>query len=137
MGPLRSYGDCRRGRVCAECLASKSDLNPLLRICSPNTLSSLGRRGLQLRVAVRDGDVLLTVPDDGPGIAAADLAHVVERFFTTRRHNKGTGLGLSIVRAVVEAHGGTAHVDSAPGRGATFSVTCPRPADYDSETRHW
>jgi signal transduction histidine kinase len=94
-----------------------------------NALSFAGTSGtVQLRVAVRDGDVLLTVSDDGPGIAAADLPCVFDRFFTTRRHDKGTGLGLSLVRAVVEAHGGTVGVESELGRGATFTARLPRRA---------
>jgi two-component system sensor histidine kinase ChvG len=91
-----------------------------------NALSFAGPTGtVQLRVAVRDGEVLLTVSDDGPGIAPADLSQVFDRFFTTRRHDKGTGLGLSLVRAVVEAHGGTVGVESVLGRGATFTARLP------------
>jgi signal transduction histidine kinase len=41
---------------------------------------------------------------------------------------EGSGLGLSIVRAIAEAHGGTAHVESPPGQGATFILTLPRSA---------
>jgi two-component system sensor histidine kinase MprB len=52
----------------------------------------------------------VTVTDRGPGIAAADLPHVFDRFFRadTARSMPGSGLGLAIVRDVAEAHGGTA-----------------------------
>jgi signal transduction histidine kinase len=91
-----------------------------------NALSFAGASGtVRLRVTARGTDVILTVSDDGPGIATTDLPHVFDRFFTTRRHDKGTGLGLSLVRAVVEAHGGSVRVDSIEGRGATFTAVLP------------
>ncbi len=75
-------------------------------------------------------DVVLTVKDDGLGVAPALLPHVFERFRqgdtgTTRKFG-GLGLGLSIVRHLVELHGGTATAHSeGEGRGATFRVRLP------------
>ncbi|MFO0588697.1 MAG: ATP-binding protein [Polyangiaceae bacterium] len=69
-----------------------------------------------LRIAVRDS---------GPGISPANLSRVFDRFFTTDADKDGTGLGLSIAKAVIESHGGHVRVDSAPGQGATFTVTLP------------
>jgi signal transduction histidine kinase len=73
--------------------------------------------------ARRDGDVVvLSVADQGPGIPPEHLPHVFDRFFkadASRAFGQGTGgsgLGLSIVKAIVERHGGTVSVDSAPGR---------------------
>ena len=81
-----------------------------------------------LRVA-DDGAVVLTVTDDGPGIAETLLPEVFERFARgdTSRSRRGgsTGLGLAIVDAVVRAHAGTIGVDSAQGR-TEFVVTLPR-----------
>ena len=75
-----------------------------------------------------DGKAQLVVRDDGPGIPPALLPEVFERFSradTSRSRAAGsTGLGLSIVAAVVEAHHGTVHVDSAPGR-TEFTVLLP------------
>lgn len=75
---------------------------------------------------VRDGRAVLTVADTGPGIPAADLPHVFERFYradaSRARATGGSGLGLSIVKETVEAHGGTVSASSVPGRGATFTV---------------
>ncbi len=77
--------------------------------------------------ARRDGDwVDVTVSDNGPGIPAADLPHVFERFYRVRKDRSravgGTGLGLSIVKHVVQAHGGQVTVESQPGRGTVFLV---------------
>ncbi|MFF2805804.1 sensor histidine kinase [Streptomyces sp. NPDC058000] len=83
--------------------------------------------------AVRDA-VQLEVQDDGPGIPAALLPHVFERFARgdasrsrtagSGRSGGSTGLGLAIVQAVVAAHGGTVAVASVPGR-TVFTVTLP------------
>ncbi|WP_168698288.1 sensor histidine kinase [Gordonia paraffinivorans] len=86
-------------------------------------------------VAVDDGaadgpEAVLTVADTGNGLTAEEAAHVFERFYRgdESRHRGsggGSGLGLSIVAALVEAHGGRAGVDTAPGEGATFWVRLP------------
>jgi two-component system OmpR family sensor kinase len=81
-----------------------------------------------------DGDdggvVVLRVADQGPGMAPEDAARVFERFYradpSRARTAGGTGLGLAIVSALVHAHGGTVYLDTAPGRGATFTVRLPR-----------
>jgi PAS domain S-box-containing protein len=74
--------------------------------------------------------VTVSVSDEGPGIPAADLPHVFERFYRANsdltRRVKGTGLGLYLAKAVVEAHNGQIQVTSAPGQGATFSFSLPR-----------
>lgn len=70
------------------------------------------------------------VRDTGSGISAQDLKHVFEPLFTTKPVGKGTGLGLSIVKRIIEAHGGTAEIDSAPGKGTTVKLYLPYgPAD--------
>ena len=82
-------------------------------------------------VAVADSHVLVSVSDRGIGIAPEDVPKLFDHFFRSTdpqvRRRKGTGIGLTIVRYIVEAHGGTISVDSAPGRGTTFTVTLPRP----------
>ena len=72
-----------------------------------------------------DGDwTLLEVADDGPGIDADVRPHIFEPYFTTKR-GEGCGLGLAIVHAVVQRAGGFITVDSARGRGTTFTVHLP------------
>jgi signal transduction histidine kinase len=76
------------------------------------------------------GGVRLAVSDTGVGIDAADLPYIFRHFYradqSRARSSGGTGLGLAIVKSLVEAHGGRVAVDSAAGRGSTFTVTFPR-----------
>ncbi|HEX5096103.1 MAG TPA: HAMP domain-containing sensor histidine kinase [Acidimicrobiia bacterium] len=76
-----------------------------------------------------NGDAVIEVRDDGPGMSADDAAHVFERFWRAdkarTRSSGGAGLGLSIVAAIAEAHGGKAEVETAPGQGAVFRVRVP------------
>jgi two-component system sensor histidine kinase BaeS len=77
-----------------------------------------------------EADVRLVVSDTGVGVAAADLPYIFRHFYradqSRARSSGGTGLGLAIVKSLVEAHGGRVAVDSAVGRGSTFTVTFPR-----------
>jgi two-component system, OmpR family, sensor histidine kinase MprB len=69
----------------------------------------------------------LLVRDHGPGIEPEDLPLVFDRFYraSSARHLPGSGLGLAIVREAVEAHGGTASLDSAPGKGTAVVLRLP------------
>lgn len=80
---------------------------------------------VELRAAVEGSEARISVRDSGPGIAAEQLPHVFEPFWSGRSDKRGTGLGLFISRRIVEAHGGRIWVESAPGRGSTFAFTLP------------
>lgn len=68
---------------------------------------------------------LITVADSGPGMPADVAARIFEPFYTTKPEGQGTGLGLSVSFGIVERHGGAIRVDTAPGRGAAFTVAVP------------
>jgi polar amino acid transport system substrate-binding protein len=69
--------------------------------------------------------VLLTVRDEGRGIAAEDLPRLTDPFFTTKREEGGTGLGLSVSAGIVKEHGGTLSFCSQPGQGTTVTLELP------------
>jgi len=79
------------------------------------------------------GRVLLWVEDRGAGVAAADLPHVFEPYFTTKR--TGTGLGLAIARKVVEALGGTIRMESREGEGTRVEIELPATTPAPQEAR--
>jgi PAS domain S-box-containing protein len=83
---------------------------------------------VQVRAELTDsGAVRLLVSDNGVGIAQGHLARVFDPFFTTKLGQGGSGLGLNIVyNLVTKSLGGTVHVASSPGQGATFSMVLPR-----------
>ncbi|MCF8063029.1 MAG: two-component sensor histidine kinase [Deltaproteobacteria bacterium] len=72
-----------------------------------------------------DGQVAVTVQDNGCGISPDDLDKVFSPFFTTKPVGKGTGLGLSVCYGIVNSMGGTMEVDSEPGKGTTFTIILP------------
>jgi len=76
-----------------------------------------------------DGQFVVEVSDTGPGISLADQQMIFEEFqrsdSSSTRHKGGTGLGLSIAKKIIELHGGRMSVESAVGKGSTFSFMLP------------
>lgn len=87
------------------------------------------RERVAVSVSRRDGDALVAVTDDGPGIPDEDLPHVFERFYRAdearSRSGGGAGLGLAIVKQLVELHGGRVEASNRPEGGAIVSFTIP------------
>jgi signal transduction histidine kinase len=74
---------------------------------------------------LEEGEVVIRVRDNGPGIAEELQARIFDPFFTTRGPDEGTGLGLSIAFDIVQEHGGTLEVESTPGEGTCFVIRLP------------
>ncbi|KAF0221104.1 MAG: two-component system NtrC family sensor [Geobacteraceae bacterium] len=68
---------------------------------------------------------VLSVSDNGIGIAAENLSKIFTPFYTSKEATKGTGLGLSVSLGIAESHNGTIEVESRPGEGSTFSLVLP------------
>jgi K+-sensing histidine kinase KdpD len=86
---------------------------------------------IDLDIEQKDGAILITVADRGPGIPQADLERVFDKFYRVQRDKRksnyptGSGLGLAVCKGVVEAHGGHIWAQNREGGGVIFSVTLP------------
>ena len=78
---------------------------------------------IEIATGEREGNVVVTIADNGRGFDESVRSRLFEPFFTTKQ--EGTGLGLSICYSLVLAHGGTIAADSDAGRGSRFTVTLP------------
>jgi signal transduction histidine kinase/ligand-binding sensor domain-containing protein/CheY-like chemotaxis protein len=113
--PLTVYADpAHLERVLANLLS-----NAFKFTCSGGTV--------RLTVEAAPGAARISVHDDGPGITAADLPHIFDRFYrgneAAGRHQPGTGIGLALARELVALHGGMLEVESEEGSGSTFTVS--------------
>lgn len=113
-------------------LADRTQLQQVIMNLALNARDAMPSGGL-LRIELRrqasshalTDEARLSVSDTGSGIAPAVLENLFEPFVTSKPRGKGTGLGLSIVHGIVTEHGGSIRVDTAQGRGSTFTVTLP------------
>jgi|GEM_PF-2187032 len=94
-----------------------------------NAVKFTDHGSVSVRVSADDRWAVVEVRDTGPGIAPEELSHIFERFYRSdksrSRKVEGTGLGLAIVRSIVQVHGGSIEVESAPGVGSTFILRLP------------
>ncbi len=85
---------------------------------------------VSVRAAAEDRRVRLEVGDDGPGMPPAALAHLFEPFARGTDAPGGYGVGLATVHRLVEGHGGTIAIETAPGRGTTVRIELPGVAPH-------
>jgi signal transduction histidine kinase len=117
------------GRITGDRRRLRQSIENILK----NALSYTSAGGRVLLHGIgEDGEARITVSDDGPGISAADRAHMFDRFYRTvvaeEGRDEALGLGLPLAKQFIEAHGGTIGVQSEPGVGTTVSIRLPRQA---------
>jgi two-component system OmpR family sensor kinase len=85
---------------------------------------------MRLAARLEEGTANVVVADQGAGMDEETAAHAFDRFVrgdgSRSRASGGAGLGLAIAQAIVEAHGGTLELETAPGEGSRFTITLPR-----------
>lgn len=106
--------------------ADPAQIEQVLLNLALNARDAMPEGGL-LRMSCRrsGGSVLLCVKDTGHGMDDATRLSAFEPFFTTKPRSQGTGLGLALVQGIMEASGGTIALESAPGKGTTFTLSWP------------
>ncbi len=92
-----------------------------------------------LKAEQKNGELVLSVQDSGPGIPKQDQMRLFEKFYRVKQRGtekvKGSGLGLAIVRSIAERHGGRAWCYSQQGEGCTFSISLPSQNGYNSPVK--
>jgi signal transduction histidine kinase len=111
--------------------ADETQLRRLLLILVDNALKFTPAGGrVTLTASCDETEVAVAVADTGVGISSSDLPHIFERFWRADRVRTrdagGSGLGLTIAKQIADRHDARLDVQSAPGRGAVFTVRFPR-----------
>jgi PAS domain S-box-containing protein len=110
-------------------LADRDRLVQVLLNLIGNAVKFAERGWVRLSASLEGQEILVSVADTGPGIAAKDLETIFEKFKqagdTLTEKPKGTGLGLPICRQIIERHGGRIWAESSPGAGSVFRFTLP------------
>ncbi len=125
--------------VPATAISARFDRERMMQLMSNlvgNALKFTPRGGeVHLRLTDGNDESTLEVSDSGPGIPAAELPRIFERFYrgtnVGEARASGSGLGLAITRSIVDMHGGSIEVASVEGEGATFRVHLPRSGRAD------
>ncbi|UCC72566.1 MAG: cache domain-containing protein [Gemmatimonadota bacterium] len=102
----------------------KSQLQQVFINIIMNAVQAMAERGTLTLVTRRaaDGFVEVVICDTGCGIAASEIDHIFDPFYSTKGGGEGTGLGLSIAYGIVAKHHGSIAVESEPGKGSTFTI---------------
>lgn len=120
-----------------ECFAGK--LNQVFMNMLNNAAQAVKQRHpagtgrVSIGTALMDGQVVISIRDNGVGMSDSVKARIFEPFFTTKDVGEGTGLGLSIAYSIVEKHHGTIAIDSVPGEGSMFRIVLPLEQPHANE----
>jgi two-component system NtrC family sensor kinase len=113
----RDYGDL----PLVNCYASQ--LNQVWMNLLVNAAQAVSGKGAVTIKTRREGNcVEVAITDSGCGVPREQLSRIFDPFYTTKPVGEGTGLGLSISYGIIERHGGTITVESAVGKGTTFTI---------------
>ncbi|GAB4164683.1 MAG: hypothetical protein Tsb0017_02860 [Geothermobacteraceae bacterium] len=108
-------------------MADGNKLRQVLINLLQNAMQALGQGGcIELVLRAEEDWILIEVADNGPGIPEPLQERIFEPFFTTKKEGEGTGLGLYLCRKILQGHGGSLELESAPGMGARFRLALPR-----------
>jgi two-component system OmpR family sensor kinase len=108
--------------------ANEGELHEAIKNIIDNALKYAPGSPVAVRIVEDAGRACVEICDEGPGMEPQDAAHAFDRFYrgSTRGETEGSGLGLAIAKSAVERAGGTAGIDSAPGRGTSVRLCLPR-----------
>ena len=112
------------------CFADRNRLRQVLANLLDNALKYTPSGGnVKISAQAEVDAVAIVCQDSGIGIFAEEMPKIWDRLYRAdkSRSQRGLGLGLSLVRAIINAHGGRAEVQSTPGQGSTFIVHMPTP----------
>ena len=115
---------------CVEGMWDRRRMDQAVTNLLTNAIKYGAGKPILLRLRADDTVAILTVKDEGIGIAPTQQQRIFERFVraVSERNYGGMGLGLFITQQIVEAHGGSIHVESEPGKGSAFTFKVPRTA---------
>ncbi len=108
-------------------LASQDHLQSVWLNLLLNAIDALDKSPGEIKVSTRKvgNEILVSVADNGKGIAPERLTRIFEPFYTTKEPGRGTGLGLSVCHRIIKQHGGHIRVESQVGIGSEFTVILP------------
>jgi signal transduction histidine kinase len=105
----------------------------ILNLLSNAVKYSKERKRIKVRVGKNSTSVLISVKDNGVGIAKEELKKIFDKFYRVRttkgKEKRGNGLGLTLAKHIIEAHGGIIEVESEVGKGSSFTIKIPLPSD--------
>lgn len=108
--------------------ANEDELQEAIKNIIDNALKYAPESNVDVRVSADGTIACVEVQDAGPGMDPQDATHAFDRFYrgSTRGETEGSGLGLAIAKSAVERAGGSAEIESAPGRGTVVRLCLPR-----------